>query len=129
MRGFPLLFLAVLASCGVPSVGDRCTSGTAACDSSSAMLWCQSGTFVRVGCPGPKGCDLLPSNQIFCDFRGSKEAEGCPVGLVGFNGAAIGVCGSSTSFLSCGQSSGVWEARRCSSCTTDGTSLTTLCTP
>jgi len=89
MKRFLILSLLLIAGCGKPRVGDKCSSGYVLsnepfCDGSD--LWVctaaklrpgNEGTWVKTPCKGAGGCTAPEDAKPTCDISGNAEGDPC----------------------------------------------------
>lgn len=128
MKSTLVVLLLVTSSCA-PQPGDKCSEPrVGVCLNSTTWLLCSPSTsrWQQFACPGSSGCRSDP-NGTFCDFVGAQPGARCPTpadGILTSDTAVageppgVGYCRSNTEFLQCSATSGQFEVRACSSCTT-----------
>lgn len=65
------------ASVNPLDAGERCTTGTALCDTAAEARECRDGGWRSVPCRGPDGC-VVSAGAVQCDVRGSLAGDPCP---------------------------------------------------
>ncbi|HLT28920.1 MAG TPA: hypothetical protein VK013_02685 [Myxococcaceae bacterium] len=101
----------IFSACGSVQAGDSCERAEEGlCDSDTAALICQGGTFTEIPCRGAGGCLTTDDDGFICNIK-PVAGDACPQVMEG-----QGQCDETNEnqLLKCEQ--GTWAAMECNGC-------------